>query len=97
MLAGFLKNNNWLEADVIYSIENSYILICNRAGTTGTKKLSAHIIVGTYPRVFVILQYQLEYPVRIVVGKAVETVRTKKVNGEFVLYRMQNCNQGRKI
>ncbi len=61
----------------------------NRASTTGTKKLSAHIIVrplvGPYPRAFVIPQYQLDCPVRIVGGKTVEAVRTKEVNGEFVL------------
>ncbi len=49
------------------------ILMCSRADIIGTKKLTAHIIVGSYPRVFVILQYQLDYPIRIVGGKTIET------------------------
>ncbi len=67
------------------------ILMCSRAGIIGTKKLTAHIIVGSYPRVFVILQYQLDYPIRIVGGKVIETVR-KLLVGCIPKYQSEKQN-----
>ncbi len=71
-MLNFQKNNNWLDTDVIYFIENSSHTNAQQSRYNKNKKLSAHIIVRLYPRVFAILQYQLDNLVRIAAGKTIE-------------------------